>query len=200
MDISKYGKHASSILTFLLEMGELPITALSKLGISPPSYYRAVSLLQDGGFVRKRIAIQGRKLVLVSLTDRGREIAQGLKALQQMDPIRVTEEDTSRMQELRLLYHMNVLDDHITIEEVPLSGGRPKIFNVYVKRNGHGDFRLWCEADESFDCVHVEVAWTYPQVQRMVLHYKGKTKICPACTYESPEDAKFCMECGARLE
>ena len=32
------------------------------------------------------------------------------------------------------------------------------------------------------------------------LYYTGKTRICISCNYENPEEAKYCMNCGARLE
>ena len=75
-----------------------------------------------------------------------------------------------------------------------------RIFNIYVKQNGHGIFRLWCEADDSYECWHVKEAWAYPQVQKIMTQYKGRVKICPVCHFENPEQAKFCMECGAKLE
>ncbi|PYB67472.1 hypothetical protein DMB44_09065 [Thermoplasma sp. Kam2015] len=33
----------------------------------------------------------------------------------------------------------------------------------------------------------------------MMMHYREKTKICPVCGYENPEEVKFCMNCGAKL-
>lgn len=168
--------------------------------------------LQTEGYITKKESRDDKRRYFISLTDKGRELAEQLKKAQEIaenpsveiedssPKIGITEEAASHVQELRLLYHTNVLDDHVTISEIPRNGGRTRIFNIYIKRNGHGNFRLWCEDDNSFDCVHVEVAWTYPQVQQMILSYKGKTKICSVCGFENPENAKFCMNCGTKLE
>ena len=56
-----------------------------------------------------------------------------------------------------------------------------RIFNIYIRKNGGGNFRLWCEFDDSYECWHVQAAWTYPQVQKMMTQYKGKVKVCPVC-------------------
>ena len=110
----------------------------------------------------------------------------------------MTDEEAEMAKHLNLLFHINVMDDHITVEEV--KPGKPsRIFNIYVKRNGNGEFRLWCEHDNSYDCWHVKAAWTYPHVQKMMMHYKGKVKVCPSCGFENPEIADYCMKCAAKL-
>lgn len=212
MGILERGKHISTILIFLLDNGEIKKTDLSRVVPSPQTYQRAVEELEREGYLVQRENILGRRIVNISLTEKGRQVAEQLKKAQEigsapsvdvsegMAALQLTDEAMEKVRELRLLYHVNVLDDHVTIEEVPHGGGRSRIFNVYIKRNGHGDFRLWCEQDESFDCVHVQVAWTYPQVQRMVMHYTGRVKVCPECGCENPERAKFCMNCGTKLE
>ena len=214
MSVKKSG-YKDEILIFIytnFENEEIPMTKLQDIVTSYYSVTSAVNKLCEQGLLTKREVIQGRKTIMVSLTPKGRQVAEQLKKAQEIaenpsveieessPKIGITEEAASHVQELRLLYHTNVLDDHVTISEIPRNGGRTRIFNIYIKRNGHGNFRLWCEDDNSFDCVHVEVAWTYPQVQQMVLSYKGKTKICSVCGYENPENAKFCMNCGAKLE
>ena len=113
--------------------------------------------------------------------------------------IKLTPEERENSKYLKFLFHFNVMDNHITVEEA-VPGKRSRIFNIYVKQNGHGIFRLWCEADDSYECWHVREAWTYPQVQKMMTQYKGKVKVCQVCGSENPERAKFCMECGAKLE
>lgn len=190
---------------------EIPMTKLQDIISSYYSVTNSVNSLYDQGLVNKREVILGRKTIMISLTKKGKEVAEQLKKAQEIaenpsveneessPKIGITEEAASHVQELRLLYHTNVLDDHVTISEIPRNGGRTRIFNIYIKRNGNGNFRLWCEDDNSFDCVHVEVAWTYPQVQQMVLSYKGKTKICHVCGNENRENAKFCDNCGAKL-
>ena len=182
MDISRYGKHGSSILLYLLNNGEVPITDFNKLKISPHSYYRSLSLLQSDGLVKRREVIKRRKMVLFSLTEKGRSFAKGLKEAENAAERKQKEEDQEASEGiihvdgediniklepeerknskyLKILIHSNVLDDHISVEEaIP---GRPtRIFNIYIRQNGHGYFRLWCEEDKSFDCWHVKEAWT----------------------------------------
>ena len=209
MDISKYGKHGSSILIYLLEKGEIPITDFSKIHIGPTTYYRSLANLEKDGLVKRREIINKRKIVLISLTEKGKTTAVKLKEAQDVSDgiihvdgeeinIKLNPEEQKNSQYLKYLFHFNVLDNHITVEEA-VPGQPTRIFNIYVKQNGHGYFRLLCEADNSFDCWHVKEAWGYPQVQKMMMRYKGKTKICPACGYENPEEAVYCMKCATKL-
>jgi len=231
MDISTYGKHGYSILLYLLNNGEVPITDFNKIGISPHTYYRSLSLLQSDGLVKRREVIKRRKIVLFSLTEKGISMAKNLKQAQDAaegkqptepdnekqensnpEPtggvihlgdedinIKLEPEERKNSKYLKLLIHSNVLDDHITVEEaIP---GRPtRIFNIYIRQNGHGYFRLWCEEDKSFDCWHVKEAWAYPAVQKMMMEYKYKNKVCPYCKTVNDLDADYCKHCGAKLE
>jgi DNA-binding PadR family transcriptional regulator len=218
MDISKYGKHGSSILIYLLKNGEVPITDFSKINIGPTSYYRSLSNLEADGLVKRRETINRRKIVLVALTEKGKEFTEKLVELEQVAKnaadqeaegvihidgeeinVALTPEERENSQYLKFLFHFNVMDNHITVEEA-VPGKRSRIFNIYVKQNGHGIFRLWCEADDSYECWHVREAWTYPQVQKMMTQYKGKVKVCPICGTENREMAHYCDNCGAKLE
>ena len=218
MDISKYGKHGSSILIYLLKNGEVPITDFAKINIGPTSYYRSLSHLEVDGLVKRKETINRRKIVLVALTEKGKEFTEKLVELEQVAKnaadqdaegvihidgeeinVALTPEERENSKYLKFLFHFNVMDNHITVEEA-VPGKRSRIFNIYVKQNGHGIFRLWCEQDDSYECWHVKEAWGYPQVQKMMTQYKGRVKICQVCGYENPENAKFCMECGAKLE
>ena len=210
MDISKYGKHASAILLYLLDNSEVPITDFSKIHIGPNSYYRTISLLLDDGFIKRKEVIDRRKIVLISLTDKGRAVAQKLKEAEEVSEgtipidgedinVKPTPEVLGNSKRLKFLFHFNVMDNHITLEEAE-PGKSSHLFNIYIKQNSHGGFVLWCEADDSTTCWHVREALTYPQVQEMMAKYQGKVKICPSCHQENPGAALFCMHCGAKLE
>ena len=184
----------------------------------PPSFpllysvTSSVNSLYDQGLVNKREVILGRKTIMISLTQKGKDVAeQLLKAqeiansrtieIREMDDLdlTMTDEEAEMAKHLNLLFHINVMDDHITVEEV--KPGKPsRIFNIYVKRNGNGEFRLWCEHDDSYDCWHVKAAWTYPHVQKMMMHYKEKAKVCVNCHESNDSDAIFCKHCGVRME
>lgn len=53
------------------------------------------------------------------------------------------------------LEHINVYEDHITIRDNQLK----QEINVYVR-----DKVLWCEYDQSENCIHVGYAWAIPKV------------------------------------
>ncbi|MGP6220986.1 hypothetical protein [Caldiplasma sukawensis] len=212
MDISKYGRHSSEILLFLMSNGVSPITRFNEIKISPTTYYRTIKNLEVAGLVKRREVISKRKIVYVSLTDKGRKLAEqllkaeevtkssGLDIAQKPDlDLTMTEEEAEMAKHLNLLFHINVIDDHITVEEEG-PGKPPRIFNIYVKRNGNGDFRLWCEHDNSYECWHVKAAWTYPQVQKMMMHYKERAKVCLNCHTNNDSDAVYCKKCGVKLE
>lgn len=48
------------------------------------------------------------------------------------------------------------------------SGNKPGTYNVYPRRDDRGIVRLWCEGDNSSECIHVKYAWTMPEVQEKV--------------------------------
>ena len=211
-------KHVSSILIFLLEHDTVNKTDLVTVVHSNTSVDKLVNELDKEGLISVRKEFAGRNTYYISLTKKGRAVAFRLKEAEEVAEspadqeaegvihidgeeinVALTPEERENSQYLKFLFHFNVMDNHITVEEA-VPGKRSRIFNIYVKQNGHGIFRLWCEADDSYECWHVREAWTYPQVQKMMTQYKGKVKVCQVCGSENPERAKFCMECGAKLE
>ena len=88
--------------------------------------------------------------------------------------VQVLEDWGEKWKNLRALFHVNVYEDHVTIMETNHEGtGKPKTFNIYVRENGQGYLRLWCELDESFDCHHVGYALTLAPVQDMFARVRG---------------------------
>ena len=206
-------KFANSVLRFLYEAsGPVKKSSLNSIVNNPYTLTRLLESLSSEGFINYFVNEFGRKSYSISLTDKGRRVAEQLKKAQEiansptieireMDDLdlTMTDEEAEMAKHLNLLFHINVMDDHITVEEV--KPGKPsRIFNIYVKRNGNGEFRLWCEHDDSYDCWHVKAAWTYPHVQKMMMHYKEKAKVCVNCHESNDSDAIFCKHCGVRLE
>ncbi|WMT51836.1 MAG: zinc-ribbon domain-containing protein [Ferroplasma sp.] len=210
MNENLLGTKKGKILVFLLS-GPKMMTELKSVISSYDVLRYNILELQSSGYITKTESRDNNRKYVVSLTEKGREVAQNLKNAEEVSEgriringddeinIQLSTEEIEKSKNLRFLFHVNVLDDHITVEEV-VPGKNPRIFNIYIKQNGGGNFRLWCEQDNSYDCWHVRAAWGYPQVQAMMMRYKGKTKICPVCHFENPENAKFCMNCGAKLE
>ena len=211
--------YAKSILILLLNNnGKAKKSDFSGIATSWKTLSDVISALQQEGYLTISEQIRGRKTFDIKITDKGRAVAQKLKEAEEVAErpegqeaeaiihidgedinVALTPEERENSQYLKFLFHFNVLDNHITVEEA-VPGKPTRIFNIYVRQNGHGIFRLWCEADDSYECWHVKEAWTYPQVQKMMTQYKGKVKVCQVCGSENPERAKFCMECGAKLE
>ncbi len=205
-------KYSNLLLSYLLSKEKFLKTDLQVIVTNIQTLDKLLNKFQNDNLIKIEKKIIGRRTFEISLTDKGRRVAEQLKKAQEiansptieikeMDDLdlTMTDEEAEMAKHLNLLFHINVMDDHITVEEV--KPGKPsRIFNIYVKRNGNGEFRLWCEHDDSYDCWHVKAAWTYPHVQKMMMHYKGKVKVCPSCGYEDPEAAKFCMNCGVKLE
>lgn len=208
------GTKKGKILLYLLS-GPKMMTELKSIISSYDVLRYNILELQTEGYINKKENRDDKRKFLVSLTDNGREMALRLKEAQKVSGVSIvqpeeeekgeklnlelTDRKVEKAKYLKVLYHVNVLDDHITVEE--LRPNKPsRIFNIYIRKNGGGNFRLWCEFDDSYECWHVQAAWTYPQVQKMMTQYKGKVKVCPVCGFENPERAKFCMDCGAKLE
>jgi DNA-binding MarR family transcriptional regulator len=179
MDISKYGSHATSILVYLLDHQEVPITKFTKgFSISPPTAYRTLSKLESDNLISRQEILKKRRLVKISITEKGREVALKLRELESVDNkdpniIPLRQEDyndfSQNTKNISVLSHLNVLDDHIALREVNYDHkGDDRVVFVYVKLNGNGIMRLWCEVDNSYTCWHVKYAWTLPDVQAMV--------------------------------
>lgn len=199
-------KHVSTVLLFLLQRGTVKKGDIVDVVRSNTTVDKLIRELKEEDMINVSNEFAGRKTYRISLTPKGIRMAEQLKRAENIekgipeDPsLELTYEELEKAKNARFLFHVNVMDDHITVQENP-PGEHSRVFNIYIKRNGNGEFRLWCEQDDSFDCWHVKSAWTYPHVQKMMMHYSGRTKICPVCGAENRERAKFCDQCGAKLE
>ena len=204
-------KYAKSILIELSKKEISKKIDLSGIIKSHQVLDNLLSSLEEDGYININETKIGHKTYSVTLTLKGQKMAEQLKKaeyiansptteIKEIDDLslKMIDEEAEMAKHLNLLFHINVMDDHITVEEV--KPGKPsRIFNIYVKRNGNGEFRLWCEHDDSYDCWHVKGAWTYPHVQKMMMHYKGKAKVCHNCSFENPENHLYCGKCGTKL-
>ncbi len=213
--------HSNSVLIELLN-GKVLKTRLQSIVKNLYSLNALLKALQEDNLIIIEPQPFGKNIQYISLSEKGISVAKNLKLAQAAAEgkqkeedqgtsegiihvdgeeinVRLEPEERKNSKYLKILIHSNVLDDHIAVEEsIP---GRPtRIFNIYIRQNGHGYFRLWCEEDKSFDCWHVKEAWTYPAVQKMMMEYKYKTKVCPYCKTVNDLDADYCKHCGAKLE
>ena len=176
IDLGKYGKHAHSILLYIYEHNEIPITRLSELVKTSPTYTRTVELMASDGLINSREVIRHRRYRLISLTDKGKALAESLIRTEQelsapnSSPLHTLPPNyEGQFKNLSVNTHLNALDDRIAIRDLNYDGtGHDRVVFVYVKLNGNNIMRLWCEADNTYECIHTKYAWSLPDVQAMV--------------------------------
>jgi len=170
-------KHVAGILQFLASKGTVKRNEM--LEVVPSNAYldKLLPELERIGLVSIETKMIGRKIIFITITLKGRQVAEQLKRAEEAAKgqlsVQISDQEArdwaERFREttrgMSLLYHVNVFEDHITIgQDVD---GKTRVINIYVKVNGNGIMRLWCEEDESFECIHVQYAWTLPRVQEM---------------------------------
>ena len=176
-------KHAKSLLIALSKVEEAKKSDFFGIIKSHQVLDNLLNSLQKDNYLIIKESQVGPKKYSISLTPKGRSVAEQLKRAEEAARGVVIHENEGRAEipaseaedwaekfrdatkNLSLLYHVNVFEDHVTIGEE--KDGKLRVINVYVKLNGKGMMRLWCEADESFECIHVKYAWTLPKVQEM---------------------------------
>ena len=176
---------SQKILIELFRTGrEVVKTSLLSVVRNAYSLERHLHELKDKGLIEIREEKIVRRTFYVSLTALGRRVAsQLLQVKESMAPMGTDSYELppdfgKEFEGLSAMTHLNVLDDHIAITEHNYDGtGRDRIVMVYVKLNGRGFMRLWCELDNSYDCRHTRYAWTLPSVQEMVQLQKEKGNI-----------------------
>ncbi|EQD30608.1 hypothetical protein B2A_14067 [mine drainage metagenome] len=147
---------------------------------------KVLRALEENGFLTVEVTKIGPPIYTITLTDRGKAVAEQLKRAEEAAKgaiifeeegrieVKVPEEWREKWKNLHALFHVNVYEDHVTIMETNHEGtGRERIFNIYIRENGQGHLRLWCEEDESFDCYHVGYALTLAAVQDMFARVRG---------------------------
>jgi len=171
---------------FLLENGEIKKTDLLQVVSSSDSLSNTIRKLEQEGLIATESKVIGRKIISIRLTEKGFRVAKKLKEAEEASKgkseLVLQESDyddfISHTKDMSVLSHLNALDDHVAIREVNYDHqGQDRVVFVYVKLNGHGILRLWCEADSSFNCWHVKYAWTIPDVQAMVQNQMGKGNV-----------------------
>ena len=168
IDISKYGKNASKILGYIYKNEKVHITDLRNVVSSPSTYTRAVDLMARDGIVEIETKVIGRVTKFVYLTEKGKEICRKLDESEE-STYELPPAFGDQFKGLSAMVHFNVKDDHIAIAEHNYDGsGKYRIVYVYTKPNGHNVMRLWCDVDQTFECIHTKFAWTLPDVQSMV--------------------------------
>jgi len=176
IDLGKYGKHTQAILLYIYDNNEIPITRLSELVKNSQTYSRTVHLLENDGIIKSREFVHNRLYRMISLTDKGKALAESLKQTEQVlsssdsSPLHILPPNyEDQFKNLSSNAHLNVLDDRIAIKELNFDGAdHDRVVLIHLKLNGNNIVRLWCEVDQTFDCVHTKYAWSLHDVQAMV--------------------------------
>ncbi len=181
-------KNSKSVMLFLMHApSEVKKSDLFSIIKSHQVLDKLLTALANDGYILYRSNEIGPKKYSISLTPKGRQVAEQLKKAEEAAKGLVIHEEEGRIEisnipeewkdkwkNLHALFHVNVFEDHVTILETNHQGtGRSRTFNIYVKENGHGHLRLYCEADESFDCYHIGYALTLAPVQDMFARVRG---------------------------
>lgn len=180
-------KNSKSVLIKLSQFKEAKKQDLYEIVKSHQVLDNLLDALKEDGYVLITLNPVGPKVYSIELTEKGRLVAEHLKKTQDIARGVTIHEDEGRIEineppedfmnkwrNLPELFHVNVYQDHVTIKETPPDGkGRARIFNIYIRENGQGHLRLWCEADEAFDCYHIGYALTLAPVQEMFVRIRG---------------------------
>ena len=172
-------RYAKSVILKLLEKDTFMKSELFKIVSSNQTLDKLLDALEKDGYVTKISSKYGRRTYSISLTDRGRAAAEQLKRMDEVaartETYELPPDFDKEFEGLSAMTHLNVLDDHIAITEHNYDGmGKDRIVMVYVKLNGRGIMRLFCEVDDAYECKHTRYAWTLPSVQEMVQIQRDK--------------------------
>ena len=179
-------KHAISVLLFLLDKGSVKQNELLEVIPSNLTIEKLGTSLKDVGLINITHQIMGRKIFIYSLSERGHAVALKLKeTLETAEGIDIGENIPevspnydSQFRNLSKYGSLNVFDDNIAMREINFDGaGHDRVVFVYVKLNGNNIMRLWCEVDQTFECMHTKYAWSIPDVQAMVQNQVLKRNI-----------------------
>ncbi|MHB1708702.1 MAG: hypothetical protein ACYCT2_04420 [Thermoplasmataceae archaeon] len=175
-------KYAVDALKFIYNKGTIKKTDLLEIITSSWTLDKLIPKLERDGLIIVKISEIGRKTYTISLTEKGRVAAEQLKKMDATAAMTETYElppDFGKeFENLSAMTHLNVLEDHIAITEHNYDGtGKDRIVMVYVKLNGRGIMRLFCDVDDAYECRHTRYAWTLPSVQEMVQIQRDKGNV-----------------------
>ena len=148
----KYAK--SIILKLFEEKSELQITKFLDIVNSYKTIKEVVKKLEEEGLVKTEEKVIGRKTIYVSLTEKGRAVAEKLKEAEEIVKMNPEELEAERKR-LHWFVDINTYADHITAYDI--HDGKKEIFNVWLKPNGKY-LLLYCDRCNSYNCRHVDWA------------------------------------------
>lgn len=146
------------------------------LPITNDSYHtlrNKIRKLEDAGLIKreekKRYGDKGPKIIIISLTEKGRIVAEALKKAEWV--ANLPPEKIEKFARIKAYIHINSYDDHVTLKEVHL--GESRIINIYVKPRGNLIY-FYCDYHDSDDCEHVEIMFADPDISDYIRDWLNK--------------------------
>lgn len=172
-------KRKIQILKFIDERGEVKKRDFLEIMKNVYMINTKLSELANDGYIQMK---KEGTTYIISLTEKGKDIIEKIKYLEKPMGGSISKEEYNQMIEkwknISALTHVNILDDHIVLKEHNFDGkGNDRLVTIYVKINHDKVMRLWCEIDNSYNCWHVQYAWTLPEVQAWVQYHYQKGNI-----------------------
>lgn len=171
-------KHAKSVLIFLSSFDVAKKSDLAHIVKSHQVLDNLLSALVKGGYLRCDSTLMGPKKYSISLTNKGSAVAEQLKRVNEVAA------EVFLEQEKRIIMPPHWRDRYSGLSTstertnidccvVKEADGFGKTIKEAVLRMRVVDDRpaLWCETDESSDCVHVDYAWSLPSIRELFGHF-----------------------------
>ena len=161
----------------LLESGSLMKSDMFDIVKSNHTLDKLLNSLEDEGFVTMSETVIGRRVYSVSLTPKGKTVADQLKGAQDAAhgttpaPADAGAVIHERFRNFRALYHFSITGDTIRIADAGVKGKR--IADVQVKVVGK-NLKLYCDQDRSFDCEHIDFIWVDRSLRQRILERVDK--------------------------
>ena len=161
-------KNIVPLLTSLLD-GKKKMSELLKVIPNYMTIKAYISDLEEEGYVKTEEKFEGRKVIYVELTERGRVVAEALKKAEWL--ANLPPDKIEKFANIKAYIHINSYEDHVTLKEIHL--GETRIINVYVKPKGNVIY-FYCDYHDSDDCEHVEVMFGDPDISDYIRDWLNK--------------------------
>jgi len=144
--------------THLMEKTKINYHVLSKL----------IDKLESDGYVKKEEKIIGRRKILVSLTEKGRVVAEKLleaEAVAKGYDAVMTPNWRDRFKGMRAFAHMNIHENIIRVWDI--TPERERIAEVEIRIRGNR-MMLYCTLCNSTSCEHIDYIFSNPYLRHLI--------------------------------
>ena len=149
MKKSILNKNAAAVLIKLLE-GETKMSYLQEVVRNYSTLQLTIRDLEEMGYIKTKERRERGRVIYVSLTEKGRAVAEQLRRAEKI--AKMSEDELEKFRGLHYLEHFNVYEDHITLTDSSIEGVR--YVNIFAKPKGDILY-FWCDVHEATDCYHI---------------------------------------------